>query len=171
MMTIGTRRIGCGIRSGRCWRLAPRCAASPRCCSTTCRPGGPGSIPGHLEQRPWLAGSTLCYRRTFWASHRFANLNVGEDAQFVWSGRAARIVVLPDVTFHVGLIHGRNVSPKRTEGPYWQPYAVEAIQRLLGDDWPCYRQSNRATQQCARTEYGSRRTRKEHRYDHRGQGG
>jgi glycosyltransferase involved in cell wall biosynthesis len=86
-------------------------------------------------QRVWLSGSTLCYMRAFWASHRFADINVGEDARFVWSGRAEQMLVLRESTFHVSLIHGHNVAPKHTQRPYWQPYAVEEIQRLLGDDW------------------------------------
>ncbi|MBI3326603.1 MAG: glycosyltransferase [Nitrospinae bacterium] len=90
------------------------------------------------NQRLWLSGSTLCYTRAFWARHRFANLNVGEDARFVWSARSEQMVVLPDATFHVGLIHGHNVAPKRTEGPYWQPYALDKIRQLLGDDWYFY---------------------------------
>jgi glycosyltransferase involved in cell wall biosynthesis len=89
-------------------------------------------------QRFWLSGSTLCYRRAFWAQHRFANINVGEDAKFVWSGRPERMVALPESTFHVGIIHGCNAAPKRTEGPYWHPYAVEEVRRLLGDDWRFY---------------------------------
>ncbi|HVF43560.1 MAG TPA: glycosyltransferase family 2 protein, partial [Pyrinomonadaceae bacterium] len=39
----------------------------------------------------WLSGSTLCYRREFWAGNRFAGVNVGEDARFVWAGRAAQM--------------------------------------------------------------------------------
>jgi glycosyltransferase involved in cell wall biosynthesis/predicted O-methyltransferase YrrM len=89
-------------------------------------------------QRFWLSGSSLCYTRAFWASHRFANLNVGEDGRFVWSGRPECMAVLPDSTFHVGLIHGRNVSPKQTHGAYWRPYPLEEIQRLLGKDWAYY---------------------------------
>jgi hypothetical protein len=89
-------------------------------------------------QRFRLSGSTLCYRRAFWVRHRFANINVGEDAKFIWSGRPERMVVLSDPTFHIGIIHGRNAAPKRTEGPYWHAYAMEEIQRLLGDDWRFY---------------------------------
>jgi glycosyltransferase involved in cell wall biosynthesis len=92
-----------------------------------------------VGQRFWLSGSTLCYRRAFWARHRFANINVGEDAQFIWSSRPTRTAVLSDPTFHVGIIHGHNTAPKRTEGPYWHPHTVEEIRRLLGEDWRFYK--------------------------------
>ncbi len=86
----------------------------------------------------WLSGSTLCYKRDFWASNRFANLNVGEDARFVWSSQHGRVTVLKDTNFHMGIIHKENVSPKRTLGPYWRAYQVQAIQSLLGADWDFY---------------------------------
>jgi ADP-heptose:LPS heptosyltransferase/2-polyprenyl-3-methyl-5-hydroxy-6-metoxy-1,4-benzoquinol methylase len=89
-------------------------------------------------QRFWLAGSTLCYRRDFWARNRFADVNVGEDARFVWNGRPERMTVLPDHTFHVGLIHAHNVSRKQTAGVYWRPEPFAEIRRLLGADWQFY---------------------------------
>jgi len=31
------------------------------------------------NQRPWLYGSTLCYRRTLWQSNSFMDVAIGED--------------------------------------------------------------------------------------------
>jgi len=89
-------------------------------------------------QKIWLSGSTLCYRRAFWASNCFAPTNVGEDARFVWNSHRDRLTVLGDTTFHVGMIHKQNVSPKKTNGSYWRSYPVEEIRRLLGGDWDFY---------------------------------
>lgn len=86
------------------------------------------------NQRFWLSGSTLCYTREFWLGHRFADIDVGEDARFVWSGEPGRMVALADPSFHVGMIHRHNVSPKRTSGSSWHPYPVEELLRVLGDD-------------------------------------
>jgi glycosyltransferase involved in cell wall biosynthesis/predicted O-methyltransferase YrrM len=86
------------------------------------------------QRRFWLSGSSLCYTRSFWAAHRFANLNVGEDARFVWSSVRARMIALPDHTFHVGLIHAHNVSPKRTTSAYWKALDLAEIERVVGDD-------------------------------------
>jgi len=91
-----------------------------------------------MHQRAWLSGSTLCYRRAFWASNRFAPINVGEDSRFVWSGSRERMTVLTDSSFHVGIIHRQNVSPKNTHGAHWRPYSAEEIRRLLGTDWAYY---------------------------------
>ncbi|HEX8475954.1 MAG TPA: glycosyltransferase [Pyrinomonadaceae bacterium] len=90
------------------------------------------------NQKPWLSGSTLCYTRAFWKTNRFPDIDVGEDARFMWSNRAKRLKVLEDATFHVGLVHENNVSPKQTAGAYWQTFPVEQIRRLLGDDWRFY---------------------------------
>lgn len=90
------------------------------------------------REKLWLSGSTLCYRREFWSRNRFLEINVGEDARFVWGVRGARMIVLPDSTFHVGIIHAGNVSPKRTGGAYWKPHPAERVRVLLGDDAEFY---------------------------------
>ena len=93
-----------------------------------------------LDERPWLAGNSLMYRRTFWSSHRFPEIDVGEDALFVWSAQPQDLVGLPDPRIHVGIIHSGNVSPKQIGGPWWQAYPVEDIRNLLGNDWYRYAQ-------------------------------
>jgi ADP-heptose:LPS heptosyltransferase len=90
------------------------------------------------REKLWLSGSSLCYRREFWARNPFQEINVGEDARFVWGARGARMIALPDPTFHVGIIHAGNVSPKRTGGAYWKPHPPERIRALLGDDAEFY---------------------------------
>jgi glycosyltransferase involved in cell wall biosynthesis len=90
------------------------------------------------SQRVWLSGSTLCYKRSFWSGNRFANINVGEDGRFVWGNRRERMTTLGQATFHVGIIHKHNVSPKNTNGSYWHSYPVDAIRLLLGPDWLFY---------------------------------
>ncbi len=86
----------------------------------------------------WVAGGTLCYMRSFWASNRFAHVNVGEDNRFVRDVLSERVTKLPDARFYVGMVHSRNVSPKRTHESYWQPYPVDAIRQLMGTDWNLY---------------------------------
>jgi len=92
------------------------------------------------QHRFWLSGSTLCYLRDFWKSYRFADINVGEDSRFVWHAERREVVILPEFTFHVGIIHQTNVSPKNTKGTYWEPYDLRAVQQIIGGDWLLYRQ-------------------------------
>jgi glycosyltransferase involved in cell wall biosynthesis len=93
--------------------------------------------------RPWVHGATLCYRKAFWATNRFPEINVGEDTRFVWGRRAPRTVALPDPRFYVGTVHARNTSPKRTRDPRWSPIAASEVEALLGDARHAYREALR----------------------------
>lgn len=90
------------------------------------------------ESKTWVSGSTLCYTREFWERYPFDNIDVGEDACFVWSAAPERVRVMADKSLHVGIIHGKNVSPKETWGSCWRPFQTDGIRRLLGEDWTFY---------------------------------
>jgi hypothetical protein len=62
----------------------------------------------------------LCYRRSFWARHRFPSTDVGEDSRFVWQARPGEMVALPDADLNVCIAHDRNVSPKQPGPPPWR---------------------------------------------------
>jgi glycosyltransferase involved in cell wall biosynthesis len=79
---------------------------------------------------PWVAGTTLAYRRDVWARHPFADVQVGEDARFVWAA-ADRVADLRDPTLCVASVHGSNVSPKDTGGVYWSPAPVDEVRRMM----------------------------------------
>lgn len=87
------------------------------------------------SDRPWVYGATLSYTRAFWEKHRFPEINVGEDARFVWADARAKIHVLPDSRFLVARIHAGNISPKRTSDTRYQPRPVAEIGKLLGEDF------------------------------------
>ncbi len=93
-------------------------------------------------QKFWLAGSTLVYRRNFWEAHRFPSLDVGEDARFVWSGKPAEMHILEDASFHVGIVHDTNASPKQTRGSRWQPVETDTIVQMMGADARHYTQND-----------------------------
>jgi predicted O-methyltransferase YrrM len=81
---------------------------------------------------PWLGGGTLCYRRAFWEGNRFADIDAGEDALFVWNS-AARVIAMPDRSFYVATVHAGNVSPKATDGPWWAPLPVSEVRSIVDD--------------------------------------
>ena len=58
---------------------------------------------GALHQANVLGGNTLLYRRPLWERSPFADVAVGEDTRFVWSG-AGRLSVADDHRFVVGPI-------------------------------------------------------------------
>jgi hypothetical protein len=93
------------------------------------------------QQRRWVYGASLAYRKTFWTGHPFANIAVGEDTKFVWADANAKISVLKDPDCLVALIHSGNCSPKRTSDLRYQPRPVKEIERVLGDDFCFYTDS------------------------------
>ena len=88
--------------------------------------------------RPWLAGGTLCYAKTFWSKNPFPDINIGEDARFVWNNRSQKMVNLQDNSFYVAMIHSGNSSPKRTKDHRWHSYSTNAVKNLMGEDWDFY---------------------------------
>lgn len=84
--------------------------------------------------KTWVAGNTLCYRKSFWQGHPFPEINVAEDARFVWQAERNQVLRLDNPHFIVGLIHGGNVSPKITSGSYWNPRPISDVHELIGDD-------------------------------------
>lgn len=94
-------------------------------------------------QRFWLAGGTLCYWRSFWQKHRFANVTIGEDARFVWSGPPGAMAALPDHLFYVAVIHPGNSSPKSCRGAYWSRWSGD-LRLVMGGDLDFYQATGQA---------------------------
>jgi O-antigen biosynthesis protein len=94
---------------------------------------------GDAGRRAWVAGNTLAYRRSFWEQHPFLDIQVGEDARFVWSAARHQICDLSDPALCVATIHAGNTSRKETGGSLWQTRPIEYLRSLLGDDLYFYR--------------------------------
>jgi glycosyltransferase involved in cell wall biosynthesis len=94
------------------------------------------------DQRTWLIGSSLCYKKEVWDLHHFADINVGMDGLFVWAMPPGRIKVLPDSSIAVHTIHDNNVSPKKTNDSWWHIYPVGEIEKIMDTDWIFYRDSD-----------------------------
>lgn len=88
--------------------------------------------------KPWVAGGTLCYSKSFWSQNLFPEINIGEDGLFVWSSSSKKIVALEDSTFFVALIHEKNISPKQTSNKLWHAKPLNQIQKIMGKDWSLY---------------------------------
>ncbi len=80
---------------------------------------------------PWVCGGTLCYRRDFWRTAPFADINVGVGDAFVWAPQEKRIAINPDQHLYVARLHARNTNPKDTLNRRWRSYPVEQIERLM----------------------------------------
>jgi len=90
------------------------------------------------RSKKWLAGATLCYRRSFWTARKFDHQNIGEDTRFVWKNLDSKMLCLPDYHFYVAIIHHKNVCPKSLCGAYWRRLTDKKIAKLLGADLAFY---------------------------------
>lgn len=88
---------------------------------------------------PWVAGNTLAYRKSFWISHKFPDIQVGEDSRFVWSSKGRAVVDLADPGLCVATVHSNNTSRKNVNAVYWHAQPRHYIDSLIGDDVYFYR--------------------------------
>lgn len=91
-----------------------------------------------LDQRKWLLGSSLCYRRSYWENNQYKDINVGVDGLFVWAATPEKVAALTDSTMSVHMIHDQNISLKKTSGDWWHPYPVLDIERIMNSDLKYY---------------------------------
>jgi glycosyltransferase involved in cell wall biosynthesis len=87
----------------------------------------------------WLAGNTLAYTKETWQRAPFPDVQVGEDAMFVWNDGRRRLHDLADPHLCVGMIHAGNTSRKETNGAFWHAVASATVHGLLGDEVHFYR--------------------------------
>jgi glycosyltransferase involved in cell wall biosynthesis len=82
--------------------------------------------------RPWVAGGTMCYRRSLWESSPFPDVRHGEDTQFVWARRSLRVHAVDRGDLYVAIIHPGNTSVKRTSGRRWSAVPRDELLSILG---------------------------------------
>lgn len=68
-----------------------------------------------------VLGTSLCYRKTWWDTHPFAAVQVGEDNAFAAQARALGELVAPagDPELMYATVHGNNTSPRSLSGSSW----------------------------------------------------
>ena len=91
--------------------------------------------------KPWVAGGTMCYRKSLWEANRFSDVDNGEDTHFVWNLRGERVLALPNTEFYVALLHGQNTSAKVRNGSRWTDWPGD-IAQILGEDLHFYRSND-----------------------------
>ena len=103
------------LRGGRAWRYTPQ-----------------------PNDRTWVAGSTLVYRRSAWVSNPFPEIDDGEDAAFVARMPAGSVLpTAPDGTY-VGLLHGANAGRKDLRDVRWEARPLQEVASLFGADRAFY---------------------------------
>ena len=59
---------------------------------------------------PWVAGATLCYRKAFWETHPFRDIQVAEDYYFL---DGAKVVAGDYTDRFIATLHEDNTAPHR----------------------------------------------------------
>ena len=80
--------------------------------------------------RPWIAGSTLAYRRSLWERRPFDAVQVGEDSLFVAAMPREKVADLADPGLCIAAVHACNTSAKRPMGLEWQPVDAAPLLQL-----------------------------------------
>jgi glycosyltransferase involved in cell wall biosynthesis len=66
-----------------------------------------------LYSAPYAIGTSLCYRKSFWAEHPFEDRQVGEDGAFQKTAARAKQLVSADArTMMVASVHAGNTSTR-----------------------------------------------------------
>lgn len=69
-------------------------------------------------------GTSLCYRRTWWESHRFATVHIGEDNLFVNAAAAEKQISVTEAgEMMFATTHPGNTSPRQTGDIHWKRIA------------------------------------------------
>ncbi|MET1056746.1 MAG: glycosyltransferase family A protein [Pedobacter sp.] len=75
------------------------------------------------EEKPWLCGATMAYRKSLWEAHNFIDIQVGEDYDFVWNS-GAKTFALDYFAGFIAILHPNNTSIKPVENPKHKKNAV-----------------------------------------------
>lgn len=71
------------------------------------------------ENRPWVAGATMCYWKSFWEKQPFENIQIGEDAQFIWNRKEQPKVFAHDYqNGFLASVHDGNTSKRYTDNVF-----------------------------------------------------
>lgn len=77
-----------------------------------------GTEPG----KPWLAGATLAYWKSFWRKYPFKELQIGEDYDYIWNS-GGKIYAHDHKDGFIATLHAGNTTLKLFENPVDKKHA------------------------------------------------
>jgi glycosyltransferase involved in cell wall biosynthesis len=86
--------------------------------------------------KPWVAGASMCYHRSFWEKGKFANENIGEDNSFAWKN-GTKVISSGYTDGFVAMLHNNNTAPhvKNSSWHAVDPALVRAILYEINPAW------------------------------------
>ncbi|CAM4422677.1 Glycosyl transferase family 2 [Pedobacter westerhofensis] len=79
---------------------------------------------GEDKERPWLAGATMAYWKSFWVKHPFKDLHIGEDYDYIWNNQA-KIYAHDYVDGFYATLHAKNTTLKPFENKRHKKHAIK----------------------------------------------
>ncbi|AOM76062.1 glycosyltransferase family 2 protein [Pedobacter steynii] len=76
------------------------------------------------NQRPWLSGATMAYRKNLWEKYPFKDLQIGEDYDYLWNS-GAKIYAHNYNDGFIAILHPHNTTLKPFENPKHKRHAIE----------------------------------------------
>jgi glycosyltransferase involved in cell wall biosynthesis len=76
------------------------------------------------NERPWLSGATMTYLKSFWKSHPFKDIQVGEDYDYIWN-TGAKIFAHDYNEGFIATLHAHNTTLKPFENPKLKKHATQ----------------------------------------------
>lgn len=76
------------------------------------------------NERPWLSGATMTYKRSFWEKHPFKDIHVGEDYDYIWN-TGAKIFAHDYIEGFIATLHPDNTTLKPFENPKHKKHAIQ----------------------------------------------
>lgn len=78
-------------------------------------------------ETPWLCGATMAYKKSFWQHHKFIDLQVGEDYDFVWKS-GGKVYAFDYLEGFSAILHAHNTSIKPVEEPRHKKNATKWVE-------------------------------------------
>jgi glycosyltransferase involved in cell wall biosynthesis len=88
--------------------------------------------------KPWLASGTLLYHRRVWEAYSSAETKWMETAGFIRALEGVRVLLMPDSSFYVGLLHTENTTARNLKSPGWERLTIDEATKRLGQDREFY---------------------------------
>lgn len=83
--------------------------------------------------RPWISGATMAYRKSFWESHRFKDIHIGEDYDYIWNN-GAKVFAHEYPNGFIATLHAGNTTLKPFENPRHKKNASQYMDvQFVGD--------------------------------------
>lgn len=81
--------------------------------------------------QPWVCGSSMGYKKSFWEKNRFPHVSQGEDDKFMWSLTLKKIAPHNHINQFAVRVHSQNTIPKQGPNMRLKPVSYDIIREMM----------------------------------------